>query len=235
MALILAAGSGQRLGRPTPKAFVPLVGRPMIAHSIAAAFASARVEAAVLVVPAGWERRARAAADLVAGRSAFGVTVTTGGATRQESVRLGMAAAPPAGVLVCHDAARPLATAALFDRVVEALDDGTFLGAVPVLPCVDTVKRVRDGRVVQTIPRTDIGLAQTPQAFVRAALAAAHERALERGLEATDDAMLLEVMDAPVRAVPGEPENEKVTTETDVRRAAAVLAERGIVTPEGVG
>ena len=193
IALVLAAGSGDRLGRGLPKAFLPLAGRPMLEFSLLAVAGCEEIDSAVLVVPEGLTSEG----ERMAGRLAGGAhvrAVVTGGLTRQDSVRLGLAALPPhVDVVICHDAARPMASAELFSRVVEALDGGRAAdGAVPVMPSPDTVKRIVAGSVVGTVPREEVGLAQTPQAFVATALTEAHGRAVEDGTEATDDAMLLE-------------------------------------------
>ncbi|MFN2590293.1 MAG: 2-C-methyl-D-erythritol 4-phosphate cytidylyltransferase [Actinomycetota bacterium] len=222
-AVVLAAGSGVRLGRDEPKAFVSVAGRPMLEWSLLALEQSSSVSAIVLVAPPAGLDRARTSADRF-GRVA---AVVAGGPTRQASVRAGLDRIPPsAEVVVCHDAARPLARPDLFDEVVEALRSADVAGAVPLIPSPDTVKRVRDDRVIETIPRHELGLAQTPQAFAAAALRHAHDRAALDGVSATDDAMLLEAAGYAVAAVPGDPANLKITTEDDVARAEAVLTRR---------
>jgi 2-C-methyl-D-erythritol 4-phosphate cytidylyltransferase len=148
-----------------------------------------------------------------------------GGATRQESVRRGLEAVDPSTESVlCHDAARPLATPELFNRVLLGLEGAE--GCVPIVPSPDTVKVLRDGRVTRTIPREEIGLAQTPQAFSFSVLQESHLRALREGFEATDDAMLVEAAGYRVAAVDGEISNFKITTPEDLRRAEQILAEK---------
>jgi 2-C-methyl-D-erythritol 4-phosphate cytidylyltransferase len=150
--------------------------------------------------------------------------VVSGGATRQESVRRGLAAVPDdVTVVACHDAARPFASPALYDRVIEAVS-GPYRGAVPGMPSADTVKRVETGRIVETLPRDRLVLVQTPQAFDTEALRGAHDRAEAEAWEATDDAMLLELAGHAVAVVPGEAMNFKITTEADLRRAESLLA-----------
>jgi 2-C-methyl-D-erythritol 4-phosphate cytidylyltransferase/2-C-methyl-D-erythritol 2,4-cyclodiphosphate synthase len=127
-------------------------------------------------------------------------------------------------MVVCHDAARPLAQAALFESVLLAL--GVADGAVPLLPVADTVKRVRNGVVEDTIPRHDLGLAQTPHAFRAGPLRAAHRLAEEAGIEGTDDAALLERAGYLVVAVAGDPDNLKVTVPEDLGRVEAILGDR---------
>lgn len=148
-----------------------------------------------------------------------------GGTTRQESVRRALEAVDPrTASVVCHDAARPLATPKLFNRVLQGLEGAD--GCVPMVPSADTVKLVRDGQVTRTIPRAEVGLAQTPQAFAFSVLQESHRRALREGLEATDDAMLVEAAGHRVTAVEGEITNFKITTPADLRRAEQVLAEK---------
>jgi len=124
---------------------------------------------------------------------------------------------------VCHDAARPFASPALYSAVVSALASAD--GAVPVLAVADTVKRVRGGIVDATEPRDGLALAQTPQAFDAAALRDAHDRAEREGVEVTDDAAALEWAGYRVSAVPGEVRNFKVTTPEDLARAELVASE----------
>lgn len=219
MAIVVAAGSGERLGLPTPKAFVALGGRPMLARAVAAALAHPAVGLVVVAAPPGHEDLAHAIVEPLGPHA-----VVTGGATRQASVRAALAAVPgEATAVVCHDAARPLATSALFGLVLEALEG--WEGVVPVVPVPDTVKRVRGEVVVETVPREDLALAQTPQAFVAAALRDAHERAVRAGVTATDDAGLLEWAGYRVRSVPGEARNLKITTPEDLGLAEALVAE----------
>jgi 2-C-methyl-D-erythritol 4-phosphate cytidylyltransferase len=238
VALILAAGAGERLGGSGPKAFEPLGDRPMVSFSLEAAASSALVGSIVVVTPAGHGSDPEWRSLVIRGSTARDVPVgfTVGGATRQESVRLGLAALPPEpDVVVVHDAARPFAPPALFDRTIEALvapgGVGSVAGAIPVVPCPDTVKRVRDGVVVQTVPRGDLVLVQTPQAFLAAALRDAHAQAARSGLAATDDAMVLEAAGYRVATVPGEPSNFKITTPEDLARAERDLAIRAVPGP----
>ena len=216
VALVVAAGRGERLGAPIPKALIPLAGRPLLRHALDALEAASSIEAVVVATPPGDERVGE-----VARSSPLVVAVVEGGASRQASVLAALEASPEAEVTVCHDAARPLASAALVDLVVGAI--GPADGAVPVLPDHDTVKRVDGEVVLETVPRSELVLAQTPQAFRRDALVAAHRRAAEDGIGATDDAALLELAGFKVVTVPGEPQNLKITTATDLRLAAELV------------
>jgi len=209
------------------KAFVVVRGQPLFDYSLRSIEASGVAGSTVLVVP---EREIGRAGELLAevGRSSRVDAVVAGGATRQESVRLGLKAIPGnADLVICHDAARPLASPQLFRRVVEALRTSTGAnGVVPVIPSMDTVKRIRDGRVVETIPRGELGLAQTPQSFKAGALREAHARALGEGFEGTDDAMLLEAAGFVVTTAEGEVSNFKVTSPADLWRAEQILVGR---------
>jgi 2-C-methyl-D-erythritol 4-phosphate cytidylyltransferase len=150
--------------------------------------------------------------------------VVAGGESRRESTRRGLSAVlADASVVVCHDAARPFASPALYDRVVAAVA-GDVRGAVPGIRSPDTVKDVRDGAVTHTFPRDRVVLSQTPQAFDAGALRSAQERAFDTGPDVTDDAMLLEMAGLAVAVVEGEEMNFKITTEADMRRAEWLVA-----------
>jgi len=212
---VVAGGTGDRFGGP--KQFAELAGRPVAAWSVAAARGVA--DGIVLVVPDGADGLRAGSPQASDGYGAD--TVVVGGPTRAASVRAGLAVVPAeAGVIVVHDAARPLAPASLFDEVVSALAGGGADGVVPVLPVTDTLKRVADGVVRSTVGREGLAVVQTPQAFIGAALRAAHAG----GGEATDDAGLLESMGATVRCVPGDPRNLKVTHPDDLALAEVLVA-----------
>lgn len=216
---MLGAGSGERLGLEEPKAFVPLGGRPILARAVASAFACPRVGLVVVTAPPGSEDLAHAIVEPLGAHA-----VVTGGATRHASVRAALAIVPQeATAVLCHDAARALATPGLFSAVLDAL--AGWDGVVPTVPVSDTVKRVRDGIVVATADREELALAQTPQGFAAAALRDAHARAAEAGREFTDDAATLEWAGYRVRTVPGEPGNFKITTAEDLARAERLLRE----------
>ena len=204
-AVVVAAGGGQRFGGP--KQYERLGHQRVLDWSLGAARGAA--DGVVLVVSAGRESDPEPAADVV----------VPGGATRSESVRAGLAAVPAdAGFVVVHDAARPAASAALFEAVVAAVRSGAD-GALPGVPVVDTIKRVREGVVLDTPARDELVAVQTPQEFRADALRAAHAG----GGEATDDAALVEAAGGRVVVVPGEPDNLKLTTAADLARLAEVL------------
>jgi 2-C-methyl-D-erythritol 4-phosphate cytidylyltransferase len=219
VAVIVAAGSGTRLGGETPKALLAIGGRPLLLVAVEHALASPSIVSAVIAAPAGFEAEVR---DAVA---PFGdtVVVVTGGATRQGSVAAAVEDLDArAEIVAVHDAARPFASAELFTAVVACVRAGAD-AAVPVLPLVDTVKRVRDGVIVGTEPRDELALAQTPQACRTARLRDALRMAAESKHDFTDDAGLLEWAGASVRTVNGEPGNFKITTAADLARANEIL------------
>jgi 2-C-methyl-D-erythritol 4-phosphate cytidylyltransferase len=213
-ALLLAAGSGTRMGR-SGKALLEVGPAPMFVHSLRVMAQCPAIGGVVLVVPDGFVDDAT---SLAYEEGTSRVIVATGGDSRKESVARGLREVPAdVEAVLCHDAARPFATLALYERVIAGLSGAD--GVVPTLPSPDTVKRVLDGVVVETIPRDEVGLVQTPQAFRRAALEDAHRRSQIRGRQATDDAMFLEATGYRVVAVEGEPANFKITTPDDLRRA----------------
>lgn len=224
VAIVPAAGGGERLGVGFPKAFVELDGEPILRRAVRAVLSADAVSSAVVAVPPGLESEARVALETLGP-----LAVVAGGPTRQASVRRALdAVAETVDVIVCHDAARPFAKPELFDAVVGLLDETD--GVVPWVPIADTVKRVRGDEVIETEPRDVLVAVQTPQAFRASALRDAHRRAEEAGLDVTDDAAVLEWAGYRVRVVPGDPANFKVTTSEDLVRAEAVLRRsRGVV------
>ena len=211
VALLVAAGSGERLGAGRPKAFVELAGRPMLEWSLDA-IRAAGIADIVVALPPGSAAVARW----------VGVP---GGATRSESVRAALEAAPPSDAVVVHDAARPLVRPEHFTAALAALADADC--AIAAAPMTDTVKQAGADRfVTATLDRTRLWAIQTPQAFRRAAL----ERALSLPddvlAQATDDAWLVERTGGTVRVVESTPANLKVTTPHDLRIAELLLADR---------
>jgi 2-C-methyl-D-erythritol 4-phosphate cytidylyltransferase / 2-C-methyl-D-erythritol 2,4-cyclodiphosphate synthase len=222
VAILPGAGRGRRLAGDRPKAFVVLGGRTLLEHAAAAIEACPDVDAFVVAAPAGWEDRAR---EIAKGFSKL-IAVTSGAETRQGSVHLALAEVPEDfDAVVCHDVARPLASPKLFSAVLSALDRAD--GVVPAVAVSDTVKRVADGVVVETLVRDELVLVQTPQAFHRRALHDAHRRAAAEGITATDDAALVERAGYRVVLVDGEEGNLKVTRPDDLRRAEALLRADG--------
>jgi 2-C-methyl-D-erythritol 4-phosphate cytidylyltransferase len=218
-AILVAAGSGDRLGGDRPKAFVGLAGRPLLAESLERLDASDWIDSIVVVAPPGWEEPViLLAEELVASKVS---AVVTGGATRAESVRIGLAEVPEdVLVVVVHDAARPLVDEAVVERVVLALGD-EWDGAVPVMPVLDTLKRADGDAVVETIDRTGLVAAQTPQAFVAGTL----RRALAAGGAESDCAGSVERAGGRVRVVPGDARLVKVTSDADLALVEALLGD----------
>jgi 2-C-methyl-D-erythritol 4-phosphate cytidylyltransferase len=217
-AVVVAAGSGTRLGADRPKAFVKLCGRLLLTHTVELLDEHPAVDGIVLVVPEGWEEPTTLLADdLAAGKVAAAVA---GGRTRAESVAAGLAEVPAdVDVVLVHDAARPFASPELVSRVLEGIFDSD--GAVPGLPLTDTVKRVAGGRVIETLDRSQLVSVQTPQAFRAQALRSAFAAAGADGAEATDCASLIERAGGSVVVVAGEPGNVKITDAGDLAAAEA--------------
>src|SRR4051794_2596880 len=197
-AVLVAAGRGERLGGGKPKAFTRLGELPMLAEPLRRLDESPWIDEIVVVAPPEWEEPAILCAEEI-GASKVSACVT-GGATRVESVRAGVAEVPAdAAVVLVHDAARPVLLDEVVSRLIDALGAG-WDGAVPGLPVVDTVKRVRDGAVVETLARDELVTVQTPQAFVAPVLRAA----LDGAGDATDCASLVEARGGRVTVVPGD-------------------------------
>jgi 2-C-methyl-D-erythritol 4-phosphate cytidylyltransferase len=218
VALLVAAGSGERLGAGRPKAFVVLAGRAMLEWSLEAIRAAGIEDVVVAVPPEGDRGWAGLFGTL------RGTVPVPGGATRSQSVRAALAAAPPGDVVV-HDAARPLVTPGHFRAALAALEHADC--AVAAAPITDTVKEAGADRVVTaTLDRTRLWAIQTPQAFRRAALEHALEVDDATLAQATDDAWLVERAGGTVRVVESTPANLKVTTAFDLRLAEHLLADR---------
>ncbi len=220
-AIIVAAGSGSRLGADRPKAFAALGDRPLLAESIERLDASEWIDAIVVAAPPGWEEPTiLLAEELVASKVA---RVVVGGATRAESVRLALAeVAAEALVVLVHDAARPLVGDDVIERLLARLGEGID-GVVPALPIGDTVKRVEHGLVLETVDRDGLVAVQTPQAFVADGLRAAFAAGLAG---ATDCASLVERNGGTVAVVPGDPRLVKITTRDDLALVSRLLLER---------
>jgi 2-C-methyl-D-erythritol 4-phosphate cytidylyltransferase len=211
-AILVAAGSGERLGADRPKAFVALGDRVLLAESLERLDGSDWIDAIVVAVPVEWVEAAIVLAEeLVASKVA---AVVPGGATRGESVRAALAEVPTeALVVLVHDAARPLVDEAVIERVLAPLAEG-FDAVVPGLPLADTVKRVDGGVVAETVDRSSLVTVQTPQAFSADALRRAY--AGDDPVDATDCASLVEARGGRVRVVEGDPRLLKVTTRADL-------------------
>jgi 2-C-methyl-D-erythritol 4-phosphate cytidylyltransferase len=224
-AIVVAAGSGSRLGVGIPKAFVEFGRSTLLGVSLRTIRAVTGIDEVVITVPAGMESRARAEAE--AAKMEIPVKIVPGGAERQDSVRIALTfTSSDAELVLVHDAARPLASVAMFETCLErAVIAGAAIVAIPV---ADTLKRVVPNHeqdiIVETVPRAGLWQAQTPQAFRRCILLDAHARAAQAGIIATDDSDLVEQLGARVAVVAGSPQNLKITTVDDLRLAETLRA-----------
>jgi 2-C-methyl-D-erythritol 4-phosphate cytidylyltransferase len=215
VAVVPAAGSGERLAAGAPKAFVNLTGRPMLEYALRGLRDSGVVDDIVVAVPPNRTDQAK----LVFGGDAV---IVAGGTDRTESVRLALAAVGDAEFVLVHDAARALTPPSLIARVVAALRSG-HAAVVPALPVSDTIKAVdANGVVLGTPERASLRAVQTPQGFQTGLLRRAYERAEAGGF--TDDASMVEMIGTQVQVVEGDPLAFKITTPTDLLLAEALLA-----------
>lgn len=220
--IVVAAGKGERVGRELPKPFLPVSGIPLLIHTLRAITQSTRITKIIIVVA---PEREALCHDLLRLYGPFRVplTIVPGGAERQDSVRLGLAALDSTSeVVAIHDAARPFLDHEILDRSIETA--AVHGGALVAVPVRDTIKRViQEGTVLETIPRQHLWLAQTPQTFRVPLIREAHARALAEGIVATDDAALIERLGKLVKIVPGSYRNFKITTPEDLQFAKALL------------
>ena len=222
-AIIVAAGSGVRLGSGAPKAFVKIGGSTMLSYSLRAIAQVAAITEVVIAVPAGFETAARA--EAAAAGLGVPVKITPGGSERQDSVRIALGlTSSESELVVVHDAARPLATPAIFEACLAAAARAG--GAIAAIPVADTLKRVADSAITATVARAGLWQAQTPQAFQRAALVAAHRGAVSEEIVATDDADLVERTGIRVEVVEASTANIKITTPSDLAIVEAIIAAR---------
>lgn len=209
--MLVAAGAGERLGIDRPKAFAALAGRPLLAESLDRLDRCPWVDAIVIAAPPGWEEPAILLAEELAATKV--ASCVAGGATRAESVRAALAEVPAEALIVLvHDAARPVVEDPVVERVLAPLAAGCD-GVVPALPVPDTLKRVAEGTIVETVARDGLVAAQTPQAFLASVLRAAYAGDLS---DATDCASLVERAGGRVVVVEGDPRLLKVTTQADL-------------------
>jgi 2-C-methyl-D-erythritol 4-phosphate cytidylyltransferase len=217
VALIVAAGRGERLGSDRPKALVTLAGRPMLEWSVGALQSVPAVERIVVALPPDQVDAAPA-----------GTVGVAGGVVRSGSVRAALRACGRGDPVIVHDAARPLAGPELFERALERLAESAADAVIAAVPVSDTIKEVAGDAltIARTLDRSRLWAVQTPQVFRREALERALLSVSEEVLAtATDDAWLIEQAGGAVRVVEGTPRNIKVTTPTDLRLAELLLAE----------
>jgi 2-C-methyl-D-erythritol 4-phosphate cytidylyltransferase/2-C-methyl-D-erythritol 2,4-cyclodiphosphate synthase len=222
--VVVAAGSGTRLGIGTAKAFVPVAGALMLARALEPLFALPSPTLVVVVAPASHLDECRQVVGSVAGAAVAYTAVVAGGTDRHGSVEAGLAVLPDSvtSVLV-HDAARCLTPAAQFSRVFDAVAAGDGAGVVPALPVTDTVKRVDGDVVVETVDRAALVGVQTPQGFPLAALRQAYAVSSQ---SETDDAGVFQAVGGTVRFVPGDADAFKITTPWDLGRAESIVRAR---------
>jgi 2-C-methyl-D-erythritol 4-phosphate cytidylyltransferase len=211
-----------RLGLTEPKAFVRLAGATLFGHVLRTLASVEGVQEAVIAIPAGTEATTRT--EIAAVGFDLPVKITPGGTERQDSVRIALAlTSADAKLIVVHDAARPFATAPMFEACLEAAQQGG--AAIVAIPVADSLKRVDRRTITGTIQRSSLWHAQTPQAFRREILRKAHMQALRAGVTATDDAELVERIGGAVVVVEGSRFNFKITTRDDLRMAEAIVRE----------
>jgi 2-C-methyl-D-erythritol 4-phosphate cytidylyltransferase/2-C-methyl-D-erythritol 2,4-cyclodiphosphate synthase len=218
--VVVAAGAGSRLGGGAPKAFVGIDGHTILRHALRGVFAA---DAAQVIVVAPSDRVGDALTEALeaAGDRRDLVSVVAGGGTRQASVAAGLDAVwADVEIVLVHDAARALTPPEVFARVVDAVSAGAD-AVIPVLPVVDTLKRIDADAVVEAVDRSVLAAAQTPQGFRRAVLDDAYRDAAS---DHTDDAALLQAAGAVVRTVPGDERSFKITTAADLDRARGLIA-----------
>jgi 2-C-methyl-D-erythritol 4-phosphate cytidylyltransferase len=224
-AIVVAAGSGRRLGSNLAKAFVPLAGHPMLFYALRTIESVESIVETVIAVPAGMEAQARAVAIEAGLRTP--VKLTPGGSERQDSVRIALElTSAESDLVIVHDAARPFAAGRIFEA---CLDTASRVGgAIAAVPVSDTLKRAEGKTISATVARDGLWQAQTPQAFRRELLIRAHQRAAAEEIAATDDADLVERIGAKVEIVEGAAINLKITTRADLE-LAELLARSGFV------
>ncbi len=220
-AIVAAAGTGSRLGRGS-KALVRLNGRTTLARVLELFLALDEIDKIVVVGPPSRLELSQREVEALQPRKP--VIVKAGGESRQESVRAGLSAIGDCDYVLVHDAARPLVTAALVRRVLAAaMESGA---AFPAISPRDAVKRVEGNRLIESLDRSRVVLAQTPQGFAHELLARAHREAADAGLVGDDDAQLVAAAGHLVTVVPGEPANIKLTTPEDLPLVEALIREQ---------
>ena len=224
VAIIVGAGRGLRFASDsqTQKQFLLLGGEPLILKTLQPFLTSNRISSCVLVVP-------KSAVDLVKKEvapyaSEDNIRVIAGGERRQDSVRFGVEAADGADVVVVHDAVRPFVRQEWISQVIDRCINND--GAIVALSVSDTLKKVVDGRISETIPRDNIWQAQTPQAFRRELLMEVYASVDWANVHVTDEAQLLEIAGKSVAIVPGSSENFKITTQDDWSKAEVIWEQR---------
>ncbi|HEY5274178.1 MAG TPA: 2-C-methyl-D-erythritol 4-phosphate cytidylyltransferase [Acidimicrobiales bacterium] len=229
--IVVAAGSGSRLGAELPKAFVSLGGQSILQRSLESVLGMSEPAQIVIVVPDEQLALAQDEVRHVAGAAIEYASVVAGGKTRQSSVAAGLAALwPDVGVVLVHDAARPFTPAALFDAVVAKVR-ASGQGVIPGLPIADTLKRMDNDVALETVDRSVLSAIQTPQGFPRVELTAAYAAATQ---DYTDDAAVFAAAGHTVRVIHGDALAFKITTPWDLRRAQALIPTSGFRSGIGI-
>ena len=219
-ALIVAAGKGVRMGADMRKQYLPLGGQPILAHTIQAFAECRRIDQMVVAVPVDEIAFCREIINKVPLR--FPVKWVVGGSRRQDSVCNGLDALTDEGIVLIHDGVRPLVTQMLIESCIEGAQ--RWDACIPVVAVTDTLKRIdAQHKIIQTVSREGLGMAQTPQGFRISLIKKAHNQARRNGWEATDDASLIERTGGSVHAITGSPVNIKITTPEDLRWARMLL------------
>ncbi|HAA74140.1 TPA: bifunctional 2-C-methyl-D-erythritol 4-phosphate cytidylyltransferase/2-C-methyl-D-erythritol 2,4-cyclodiphosphate synthase [Candidatus Latescibacteria bacterium] len=220
VAIILAAGAGKRMGADRPKQFLDLGGRSLILYALDAFEACSAVDRIVLVTPPDMIDEVRTLASVCEKVQ----DVVAGGAERQDSVAEGIKAVGDAEIIAVHDGARPMVRA---EEIADVIEAARANGAAVIgQPASDTIKRGRDGQVIETLDRSEVWAVQTPQAFKADVIREAHEAAARDGFYGTDDTALVERIGKPVTLVEGSRDNIKVTHPGDLERAEDILNRR---------
>jgi 2-C-methyl-D-erythritol 4-phosphate cytidylyltransferase len=224
--LIVAGGRGTRYGGPTPKQYLDLAGEPMLVRTLRVFEVCEAIDTIVLTVPASDFAFVRESLLSGAGLRKK-ILLAAGGLRRQDSVFSGLASIPEDdSLVVIHDAVRPLVTCGCITACVEAAR--VHAACIAAIPAMDTLKQATAaGTIAATLPREQVWLAQTPQAFRTGVIRAAHEDARRQQVQGTDDAYLVERMGTAVHLVPGSPRNFKITTREDLALAEALLEAAG--------
>jgi len=217
--VLLAAGKGERLGAKEPKAFVELAGKSLLEHSVFRALATENLKQLIIAVPESHFAQTLEFEKQLSNQG-VDIRVVVGGATRQQSVSESLAVlAGGIDIVLVHDSARSLASTDLFDRVAQAVFENQ-IGVIPALHVADTIKKYKGDVIQETIERSDLVRAQTPQGFPASVLVSAHVGATQ---EFTDDAALIQSIGGTVMMIPGEEQAMKITTAEDFERAQTYL------------
>ncbi|MCD6570069.1 MAG: 2-C-methyl-D-erythritol 4-phosphate cytidylyltransferase [Deltaproteobacteria bacterium] len=213
--VIVAGGGGKRFG--ARKQFLDLSGVPVIKRTVLAFDSYPAIHQIIVVVP---EEDISMTNDMLMGFKKV-YAIVAGGKTRQASVWKGLQLIKDSEIALIHDGVRPLVSHSLIGKVIDGIKG--FDACIPALPVADTIKQVKDGFVLKTIPRADVYTIQTPQAFNTSKIIAAHEMANKKRSIATDDSTLLEEYSADIRVVEGDPYNIKITHEVDMLLAEVII------------